>query len=106
MLNRTVLQFLLALLVCPIFAQAPAAQPTTKSGQVGPGVAWENFILPDGPRNYNIMRVNVADPRITLETESGRDAFFRGEKVLDSVKREAAQEGVEIVSGINADFWN
>jgi len=92
-----------------LMAQAvapPTQQATAPSNVVAPGVQYENFVVPAGPRNYNILRVNVADPRVTLETESGQDRLFKGEKVLDSIRRESRQNNEKIVAGINADFWN
>lgn len=78
---------------------------TVDSARVVPGVSWENFVVEDGPLNYNIIRVNVTDPRVTLETEAGHDQLFRGEKVLAAVKRETIDDDGYVVAGINADFW-
>jgi hypothetical protein len=90
-----------------LHAQSTPSAPAQAGarGQIAPGVAWENFVVADGPRNYNILRVEVADPHVTLETESGQDALFKGEKVLDTVRRESQAGGAPVLAGENADYW-
>lgn len=105
MYNCRILTASLLLVCSAAWAQTAAPTKTTKSGQVAPGVAWENFVIPEGPKNYNIMRVNIADPRVTLETESAHDALFRGEKVLQTIEREDKEDDGHVVAGVNADFW-
>ncbi len=92
--------------VAGVFAiPSMVSSQTVESAQVVPGVSWENFMVEDGPLNYNIIRVNVTDHRVTLETEAGYDQLFRGEKVLAAVKRETIDDDGFVVAGINADFW-
>lgn len=105
MYNRNFLAACILVICGGALAQTPAPSTTNKSAQVAPGVAWENFVVPEGPKNYNIMRVNIADPRVTIETESGQNALFRGEKVLQTVQREDKEDIGRVVGGVNADFW-
>lgn len=78
---------------------------TVARGEPAPGVHWENFQVKDAPLNYNIMRINVADPNVTLEAEPARNSLFKGERVHEMVKREAEARGGGVVGGVNADFW-
>lgn len=72
--------------------------------QVAPGVKWSHRPDESTPLNVNVLEVDVSDPRITLETESGQDRLFVGEKVLSSVKREAEPGKTNILGGVNGDF--
>jgi hypothetical protein len=82
------------------------SQPEAIEGKVvGPGVTWSSEFRPQGPLNINVMRVQVDNPLVTVETESGQDRLFVGEKTLESVKREEEPGRTEIIGGVNADFW-
>lgn len=104
-LQSVILATGMILLPFTAFAQAAASPAVQTPSVLAPGVAYENFALAEGPLNYNIIRVNVEHPGITLETESGHDRLFKGEKVLDSVTREAEPGKTRILAGINGDFW-
>lgn len=93
-------------LVVGLAFSSPGYAQTVARGEPAPGVHWENFTVKDAPLNYNIMRINVSDPRVTLEAEPAKNSLFKGERVADMVSREKdARGGSGVVGGVNADFW-
>ncbi len=81
-----------------------ANQPVGKT--VGPGVTWRQETVAEGPLSFNVMRVQLDDPRITIEAESAKDKLFVGEKVHQSAEREAQPGQTEIIGAVNGDFYS
>ncbi len=103
MIRPTIILTALVGTVASSFAQSPL--PGNSGKVVGPGVTWSHEFSPDGPMNYNVMRVQLDNPLVTLEAESGGDRLFAGEKVLDTVRREEEPGKTQIIGAVNADFW-
>lgn len=85
-------------------AQVQASKSPEKV--VGPGVTWSHEFNPEGPMNYNVLKVELDNPHVTLEAESGKGRLYAGEKVLQTVLREEQDQDTEIIAGVNADFWS
>lgn len=100
MINRVLLAAMLALGICGI-----GSAQQTKTNVVVPGVTHYNFAVTSGPLNYNVLKIDLKNPNITIEAESGKDQLHVGEKVLATTIREAEKEKVNVVAGVNADFW-
>lgn len=80
--------------------------PQLQGGQeVVPGVTWFTDKKSSGPLSFNVLKVDLADPHVTLEAEASQDALNKGETVLDAVKREEGNGPEQIVGGVNSDFW-
>lgn len=96
------------LLASATAGQFACAQPLAEAeGKViGPGVIWRQESVAAGPLNFNVMRVQLDDPRVTIEAESAHDKLFVGEKTHQTAKREAVPGQTEIVGAVNGDFYS
>lgn len=95
---------LIALLANCALAQLQANRSAEKI--VGPGVTWSHEFNANGPLNYNVLKVELENPYVTVEAESGKGKLYTGEKVLQTVLREEQNQETEIIAGVNADFWS
>lgn len=77
---------------------------TRKERRVGPGVTHIHEIRTSGPINLNVLKVDLQNPEITIETEKLRDRLFGGAVVTDVAKEENASRHT-VVAGVNGDFW-
>ncbi|MGI8906574.1 MAG: phosphodiester glycosidase family protein [Candidatus Sumerlaeaceae bacterium] len=72
---------------------------------VGPGTMIRTERFSTGPLQFSVLRVDLANPRVTLKAEPGDDSLFRGERIPDVVAREAASTTSRVLAAVNADFW-
>lgn len=73
---------------------------------VGPGTWHTEQQITSGPLNINVLRVDISNPRTTIEAEPGQGRMFQGETVPAAVKREAEPGKTAILGGVNGDFWS
>lgn len=82
----------------------PGDENIRRERLVGEGVEHIFEFHKDGPYLINVLIVDLTQPTIHLETEKGKDALFRGEKVQEMAARES-NEGHRVVAAINGDFY-
>ncbi|MCX6151832.1 MAG: phosphodiester glycosidase family protein [Ignavibacteriales bacterium] len=95
------LLFLLSSIFCfqyNIFAQ--------DSTIVGPGVIYyHDQIIEGGPWNFDILKIDLKNPFLKLESVKAKDNLFSFETMSSASKR-YDKEGHKIVGAINGDFYN
>lgn len=86
--------------------QLVVAQVAAEAGGkvVGPGVTWTQETAA-GPLNFNVLRVQIDDPLVRIETESAHDKLFVGEKTHQSAQREEKGGQDRVVAAVNGDFF-
>lgn len=110
----------LGLVVCLVLATTAVAAAETSLGEqfagsllpgdvrseqrVGPGVVHAREYISSGPLNFNVLKVDLGDPRLQLEVVKGRGTLFTGSKVHDVVRR-VSRPGHAVIGAVNGDFW-
>lgn len=74
------------------------------SKRVGPGVAFAAEKQSSGPLNFCVLKIDLNNPHISVESEPARDHLFAGETVPDAVRRES-KPGHTVIAAVNSDFW-
>lgn len=72
---------------------------------VGPGTWHSEQQFTSGPLNINVLRVDITNPRTTVEAEPGQGRLFQGETVPATVQREVEPGKTVVLGGVNGDFW-
>lgn len=87
--------------------RAPSGSPQSRRTErsVSRGVTHITDFQATGPLTFNVLRVNLADPAITVEVEPGRDRLYAGETVPEAARRES-RPGHSVLGAVNADFWS
>ncbi|MEI7634111.1 MAG: phosphodiester glycosidase family protein [bacterium] len=93
-----------------VLALAAAVTPAPLHAQrierrVGPGVTHISEFISTGPLNFNVLRIDLGNPGICIESGQGQDRSFAGEKVADMARRKT-YPGHAVVGAVNADFWS
>jgi uncharacterized protein YigE (DUF2233 family) len=94
----------LLLATCPLFAQI--RYDTVAQKVVGPGCVWTKVIAPDIPWNINILKVNLKDPYIKLETVIANEKLISGKEKTTSMSARRNYNRHWVVGAVNADFFN
>ena len=75
------------------------------SKEIGPGVLYQRYRLPDYPLNFNILKVDLNNPYNTVETTLAHDNLAQGTEGLVSQASRQTYEGHVAIAGANANFW-
>lgn len=107
----------LTLLLCGVLTSATASAAdciiidgneypvdTLIERQVGPGTTYMRLRLPSYPLNVNMLRVDMTDPNVRVETTQANEALFGTERLVAAAERQSAP-GHRAVAGANGNFW-
>lgn len=72
--------------------------------ELGPGVRYTRLRVPDYPLNVNLLRVDVTNPNVSVETTQAFDTLYRTELLTEAAVRRSS-EGHQALAGANANFW-
>lgn len=76
------------------------------STAVGPGVVYyHDEIVEGGPWNFDILKIDMTNPYLHLESVKANDNLFSFERMSSAAKR-YDKEGHRIIGAINGDFYN
>ncbi|MGE5402052.1 MAG: phosphodiester glycosidase family protein [Ignavibacteriales bacterium] len=78
---------------------------TLSSRYVGPGVLYTRVVAPAIPWSIDIMRVDLKNPNLTLETVKGKDKYLGLETISDMSQRRTTP-GHFVVGAINGDYFD
>lgn len=92
----TLLQFLGSLL---------ASAQSIDSTHIGPGVVYYHEQVPTGPLNFDILKIDLTQAGIHLETVKGMDRLLQLERT-SSMSARYDKEGHRVIAGTNGDYWN
>lgn len=79
-------------------------EPVRSERQVGPGVTLISQTDPGVPVNLSILRVDLTNPNVHVETEKPGDRLFSGARTQD-IAREESGAGHVAIGAVNGDFW-
>ncbi|MDD5766571.1 MAG: phosphodiester glycosidase family protein, partial [Candidatus Marinimicrobia bacterium] len=98
------LKILLAFLLTVTGLSAQPKYITTSVRNVGPGVVHTKMICPTAPYAINVLKIDLSDPYIHLETVKAKDQLYgyEGTSMMSARKQ---TEGHLIVGAINGDFY-
>ena len=71
---------------------------------LGPGVRYTRLRIPDFPLNVNMLRIDVTNPYVSVETTQANDRLFNTESLVTAAKRQTTTGHVAL-AGANANFW-
>jgi len=71
---------------------------------LGPGVRYTRLRIPDYPLNVNMLRIDVSNPYVSVETTQASDKLYGTESLVKAASRQTA-EGHKALAGANANFW-
>lgn len=80
------------------------AVDTLQARKLGPGTDYMRLRLPGYPLNVNMLRIDVTDPHVRLETTQANDRLFGTERLADAAARRSG-EGKRAIAGANGNFW-
>ncbi|MEG1586286.1 MAG: phosphodiester glycosidase family protein [Bacteroidales bacterium] len=72
--------------------------------QIAPGVLYSHIYMPDFPLNAFIMKVDLNNPYISVETFQAGDKVGKTERLTDGYTR-LSYPGHQCVGGVNGNFW-
>ncbi len=73
---------------------------------VGPGVVYyHDEIIEGGPWNFDILKIDLSNPFLHIESVKANDNLFSFERMSSASKR-YDKEGHKVVGAINGDFYN
>ncbi len=72
--------------------------------QVGPGTTYMRLRLPSYPLNVNMLRVDMNDPNVRVETTQANEVLFGTERLVAAAERQSSP-GHRAVAGANGNFW-
>lgn len=102
-MKKTLLLLALTALTISQVSNAIIARDSTA---VGPGVVYyHDEIEEGGPWNFDILKIDMSNPYIQLESVKAKDNLFSFE-VMSSASKRYDKEGHRIVGAINGDFYN
>lgn len=71
---------------------------------LGPGVRYTRLRIPGYPLNVNMLRIDVTNPYISVETQQASEKLFSTESLVNGAKRNSSPGHVAL-AGANANFW-
>ncbi|RJP73567.1 MAG: T9SS C-terminal target domain-containing protein [Ignavibacteriales bacterium] len=73
---------------------------------VGPGVVYyHDEIIEGGPWNFDILKIDLTNPFLHIESVKANDNLFSFERMSSASKR-YDKEGHKVIGAINGDFYN
>lgn len=93
---------LLLMTIRPLSAQV--LYDTVSIRSVGPGMMHYHITAPAIPWNINVLRVNLTNPYIHLETVKANDRLAGYERVSSMAARKGGPDRT-VVGGVNGDFY-
>lgn len=83
-------------------ARGSAISTTT---QIGPGVWHTHTRIPEVPWDMHIMKIDLQNPWITLESSKGEDQLYAREETSVAAARKS-HPGHRVIGAVNGDFYN
>lgn len=72
--------------------------------ELAPGVQYMRLRFPDYPLNVNLLKVDVSNPKVKVETTVAKESA-RGTELLTSAAKRLTSAGHKPVAAANANFW-
>lgn len=100
---KSILPALLILLGTTLYSQIQ--QDTIVHRTVGPGVTYTRIVDSLVPWSIDVLRIEMNNPYIKLETVKALDRLASGREKTSSMAARRNQPGHQVVGAINADFF-
>ncbi len=72
--------------------------------ELAPGVQYLRLRMPDYPLNINLLKVDVSNPKVKVETTVAKESS-RGTELLTDAASRLASDGHKPVAAANGNFW-
>ncbi|MGE5679956.1 MAG: phosphodiester glycosidase family protein [Bacillota bacterium] len=100
---KKLIYFLFLISISTSYAQIPL--DTLSSRFVGPGVLYTKIRAASVPWNIDVLRIDLKNPYLKLETVKAKDKFKAYETTSSMAKRRS-YDGHYVVGAVNGDYYN